>query len=48
MNPIVYDVSMLAGLGLIVAGVAMLAGAGAALIAAGAGVIGLTMLGARR
>lgn len=46
MNARLYDVSMLIGLGLLVAGVALLGGAPWALITAGAGVIGLTAFGA--
>jgi len=44
MGRIVYDASMLAGAGLVVAGVAMTLGAGAALIAAGVLVMTLTRL----
>ena len=46
MNARIYDLSMLTGLALVVAGVAMLEGLPWALIAAGAGVIGITAFGA--
>jgi hypothetical protein len=46
MNARIYDISMLTGLGLLVAGVHQLGGLPWALIAAGAGVIGLTAFGA--
>lgn len=46
MNARIYDLSMLAGLGLLVAGVHMLGGTPWALITAGLGVIGITAFGA--
>lgn len=46
MNARIYDISMLLGLGLLVSGVHLLGGLPWALIAAGAGLIGLTALGA--
>lgn len=46
MNARIYDLSMLIGLGLLVAGVHLLAGLPWALIAAGGGVIGITAFGA--
>lgn len=47
MNRAIYDISMLVGLGLAVAGVATMWGLGPSLLAAGTGIIGLTVLGAR-
>lgn len=44
MRALVYDISMLAGFGLVVAGVAMEFGLAPALIAAGASVIAMTRL----
>jgi len=46
MNARIYDLSMVIGLGLLVAGVHQLGGLPWALITAGAGIIGLTALGA--
>jgi hypothetical protein len=47
MTPLVYNLSMLAGLGCCVAGACIVWGAGVSLMVAGAGLIGLTLLGAR-
>ena len=46
MNPLVYNLSMLTGLGLCTAGVAIVAGLGPALLAAGGGLIALTLVSA--
>jgi hypothetical protein len=42
MTPTVYNISMCLGLALCAAGMAVIAGLGAALLTAGAGLIGLT------
>lgn len=47
MNRAIYDISMLVGLALAVAGVATMWGVGPALLAAGTGIIGLTALAVR-
>ena len=46
MTPLVYNLSMLTGLGLCTAGVALVAGIGPALLAAGGGLIALTIYSA--
>lgn len=48
MNPRIYDICMLTGYGLTVAGVYKVQGAGPALVVAGALLIALTAFGARR
>ena len=46
MTPLVYNLSMLGGLALCTAGVAVMAGIGPALLAAGGGLIALTLYSA--
>lgn len=46
MNPIIYNLCMLLGVALVVAGVGLLHGVAVALVVAGALLIGLTMFGA--
>lgn len=47
MRPIVYDLFMITGTALMVAGAYVLAGIGVALVSAGLGMVILTLLGTR-